>query len=392
MAEARPSPSDAAQPPVATGRRSWRDMVPSWGLSVFIHMFILVVLALITRAVSSEREMEVVLSLGVAEENMVAPAGGGASATGAQTNTAAANQSQTELPPAPTAAPAQSLPPSLPPLLPATDMADAFAPKDTGASLLSPGQVGGDGGDGSSGTGMLTGTSIGFQNLVRGMGRSGVDIVIVVDATDSMVPYIDQAKERSRQIIEVIEGVLQDAGDKRTRYMARFGVVAFKDYGDDYGITACRMSELTNEFDRVRGFIAKIVPSGGGDRPEPIHEALDAAMKMKWGRHRRKIIILVGDAPVHSTGRKRAILLATRFRRDGGVINIIDVGGVATKDTPARETVLPDFAGIANAGGGSAFLLTDEQQFWQNMIVSVFGREFQSDVSTIVERHTRDDE
>ena len=122
---------------------------------------------------------------------------------------------------------------------------------------------------------------------------------------------------------------------------------------------------------------------GGGDVPEPIHKALAVATSrndMQWRAGRQSIIILVGDAPVHTSGRKAAVELAGQFARAmRGQVNTIDVGA-------DRRQVLPDFADIARAGKGSAFQLREADRFWQHLIVTVFGKEYEQDVDYLVKR------
>ena len=95
--------------------------------------------------------------------------------------------------------------------------------------------------------------------------------------------------------------------------------------------------------------------------------------KMGWGAGRKWTVLLAGDSPVHSSGRKAALehagTFAGKFR---GTINVIDVGGAGGQRGP-RNNVQPDLARIAQAGAGEAFLLRDGEAFWRHLIVSVFG-------------------
>jgi Mg-chelatase subunit ChlD len=237
---------------------------------------------------------------------------------------------------------------------------------------------------------LLAGTSGAFQKVIGGLRRQGLDIVLVMDATNSMAPYIEQAKSRLRQIIGVTTALLSAGPMDSSRGSVRFGVVAYKDYGDEYGLSATRELPLTEDVDRVQAFIEQITAGGGGDEPEPIHEAIRAAADpaMGWKRGRRALIVLVADAPVHAMARQQAVQAAEDFaRRHRGTINVIDVGGAGQQG--ARTSVLDDLNRIAAAAGGSAFLLRDEDRFWTHLVVSVFGHQFEQDVQTIVERYGR---
>jgi Mg-chelatase subunit ChlD len=230
----------------------------------------------------------------------------------------------------------------------------------------------------------LPGAGTGFGEAVGRMRRKGLDVVLVLDATDSMSPYIDQAKVRLNDIISVVHGLVPGS---------RFGVVAFKDYGDDYGANATRMLKLTDKLEDVRAFLERTAAGGGGATPEPTHEALEAATggAVGWRPSRSRVIILVSDAPVHATGRPRAFALAKRFARDrDAAINVIDVGGAPGSEQQGNRTgILPDLQRIADDGGGSAFLLRDADRFWVHLIISIFGERYAQDVEAIVQKYTR---
>lgn len=230
---------------------------------------------------------------------------------------------------------------------------------------------------------LIDGTSEGFQNMIGGIRGRGLDVVFVIDATESMSKIMQQSKARMHDVMGVITGVLTKEG--RPPRNIRFGVVAFKDYGDDYGLDAVKAMELTNDYPEVRSFIDQIQTSGGGDEPEPIHEALAVAIdrKMGWRRQAKSIIVLIGDAPVHPSGQRDALKAARLFvSRFDGTLSVIDV-------RTERMGVLGDFAAIAEAGGGSASLLGSEDVFWEDLVVTVFGRRFERDVRTIVERYAK---
>jgi hypothetical protein len=386
---------------------------PAWLLSGLLHACILALAGMVTWAVLQPKILDRLLSLsppaaGVDDAGRTsAPTtgsnatrtggdggGGGGGPRGGADNTAAAR------PAAPVVAASAPAPQNLmdaltgSPLAPMSDQALAGI-RDPSGMLTAAGLGGlkgaGDGsGGGTPGTaaggaggpGILEGTSPGFGKYIGDLRGTGLDVVLVLDATDSMSPYIEQAKLRLHAILNVIMGLVPNA---------RVGMVAYKDYGDEYGPEAVKVMPISSDFQAVRKFIDEIVAGGGGDIPEPIHEALAAATnsrRMGWNPRRKRVIILVGDSPIHTSGRKTAYSLAAAFSRDGGVINIIDTGGTGAP-TIARTTLQPDLQRIAKDGGGEAFLLKDADAFWRHLIVSVFGQRFEQDVNVIIERFTR---
>lgn len=236
--------------------------------------------------------------------------------------------------------------------------------------------------------GLLDGTTEGFQKMIGQWRGSGLDIVLVIDVTGSMGPYLDQVKLRLNQIMGVVTGILGDTTEPMK--VVRFGVVAYKDYGDDrsFGPSACRWLPLTNSLTLVRRFLGSLHASGGGAIEEPMHRAMYIAIDprvMDWKPGRLPVIILVSDAPVHKAGREQLPQIARAFVHDrGGRINTIDTGdGV-------RRQPLEDLQTLATVGGGEAFLLQDKQAFWEHLIVSVFGREYKSDVDLILKKYLKD--
>jgi hypothetical protein len=368
--------------------RDIKEQAPSWAVSLAAHVLILLAAGMVTWVIVRARPPEQTLLLHQppagteqAAQDAGAPAGGAAA--------------QSEAPPAP-ASPAAALPAAPAPadleralLAPPVPRGGEFlaATADPSADLAralaaDPGAVAAPAG--GVGMGLLDGTSGGFGQYIGSLRGTGLDIVLVLDATDSMTPYIEQAKQRLRQVLDVVTGLVPGA---------RIGMVAYKDYGDDYGPDAVRRLPLGDDAALVRKFIDATVAGGGADIPEPVHEALRVAANaeiMDWKRRRRRVIILVGDSPCHSTGRQAAMATAAAFARAGGTISVIDTGGTGTS-AAARTTLQPDLAQVAAQGGGEAFLLKDTDAFWRYLIVSVFGQRFEQDVGVIIKKLIRED-
>ncbi len=362
-------------------QESWGRRAAAWIISTVIHALIVVLLASLVLAVVRQPPLEAVVRFEPVgrHDDPSADTSGGSAPRFETTSNTSSSPSVTPLP-APsvdaalgsTPAPDQSVVPTDskvtdPALALLTELTEELAAEHTGQ------------GDNP----LIDGASEGFQQMVGGIRGKGLDVVFVIDATNSMEGVIAQAKERANDIIGVITGVL--AKDGKPPHNIRFGVVAYKDYGDEYGIAAAKAIALTNDFDAVRDFIDQIIVGGGGDTPEPINEALKAAAsrQMGWTRKARSIIVLIGDSPVHPGGRRDAVNQARGFVRSYlGTVNVIDVG-------TGHEAVLQDFDDIAAAGQGTASLLASEDVFWEDLVVSVFGKRFERDVRLIVERYAK---
>ncbi len=373
-----PTPTDR---PNHAGRR-----VAPWLVSLVVHGLILWVFGLITWIVAVRGQPDQLITLepggggGGRRSAGISPERGRVSAARAQE---ASRPPSTAVPPAP--AP-QTVEARLERLLAAVSAETTNAESDPVRRLLEsvgegPGSGGGN--SGGRGTGLGTGIGGGFGQYVTSLQQRGLDIVFVLDATNSMAPYIAEAKKRLQSILDVITGLVPKT---------RFGIVAYKDYGDDYGLNAVKSLPLSEDVERVRRFINDIVAAGGGDLPEPVHEALQVATNRKtmaWGAGRKHVIILIGDSPVHATGRDEAIALARAFAKAGGTLNVLDAG-TAPEGQGWREQVQPDLLNIAQAGGGSAFLLRQNEPFWRHLIISTFDQRFKEDVAGIIDRYVKD--
>lgn len=364
-----------------------RKNAPSLTLSMVFHVLILLVLGWITWKIIDTKTPDILLTLppdvaDEVEEEKSLVEQGQFGEVGNASQEAFGNE-QDLLPAAPASAQRAENIDKIASQLPLPDLPAAFARTDqltaeltgTMGTIQSVVKNGG-------GSAILRGTSSGFGKYIGDLRGRGLDVVLVIDATESMSPYIGQAKKRLHEIMNVVHGLVPKT---------RIGVVAYKDYGDDFGPKAVKSLPLSDDVGKARAFINDIIASGGGDFPEPINRALAVATNnktMNWrSGSRKRVIILVGDSSCHSSGRKKALKYARTFaKKYGGTVNVIDVGG------ENRETLQPDLNAIAKAGQGSAFLLTDRDAFWRHLIVSVFGERFRNDVEIILKRFSEEKE
>lgn len=367
-------------------RRPWAARLTSWGVSLLLHGAIVALLASLVVVATQEPEVEAVITLdvaGVAPEALHRAEGDGGGAAAAPTRADTTKTQTLEASAAALEAPA----------LAATGFQADAASRPLEASAADPAvallaelasQTAAPRTTGQGNSPLLEGTSPGFQDMIGGMRGGGLDVVFVFDATDSMEPTVREAKRRIQDVINLIVGLL--TRDDNPPQNVRFGVVAFKDYGDEFGLRATDGIELTADFEKVRRYINTLVVGGGGDRPEPLDRALsDATDKdMGWEKGRRNVVVLVTDAPVHVTGRSNVLDKAHDFtQRFGGVISVIDTG-------TDHEGILADLQRIAKAGDGEAFELNEADLFWRHLVLSIFGSRFEHDIQTIVDRYTRD--
>ena len=133
-----------------------------------------------------------------------------------------------------------------------------------------------------------------LAGLKDNTGAVGVDLVFLLDATGSMGDEIDKIKASVGDIAQRIEQLPGSSAP-------RFGLVAFRDRGDEF---VTRSWDFTQDIEQFSANLSGIEAAGGGDTPESVNAGLHDAIHLSgWaddstGRHLR-MIVLVGDAPPH---------------------------------------------------------------------------------------------
>jgi hypothetical protein len=130
----------------------------------------------------------------------------------------------------------------------------------------------------------------------RGVGQGRpVDIVFVLDVTESMQPYIDAVKQN-------IISFVQDLASNNRDY--RLGLVTFEDYVvSKYPDCNCAYRySMTSDVHTFISWVSGLHAGGGGDIPEDQLDALAYASTFPFRPEAEGIIILVTDAPPHHDG------------------------------------------------------------------------------------------
>jgi hypothetical protein len=130
----------------------------------------------------------------------------------------------------------------------------------------------------------------------RGVGQGRpVDIVFVMDVTESMQPYIDAVKQNIIQFA-------QDLNSHNRDY--RLGLVTFEDYVvSKYPDCNCEYrNTMTSDVQKFIGWVGGLRAGGGGDIPEDQLDALAYAGSFPFRPEAQAIVIIVTDAPPHHDG------------------------------------------------------------------------------------------
>ena len=148
-----------------------------------------------------------------------------------------------------------------------------------------------------------------------------IEVAFVLDTTGSMAGLIDGAKRKIWSIANSIVDINPDAD-------IRMALIGYRDVGDEYVVKSYDMSP---DIQGLYGHLTRFQADGGGDTPESVNEALDAAVRdLGWSARDdvRRIIFLVGDAPPHmdyANGPKYKRTIA-RARDAGIIVNTVQAG------------------------------------------------------------------
>ncbi len=244
----------------------------------------------------------------------------------------------------------------------------------------------------SGGVGGLSGQ---FGSFIGGLRKTGLDVVLVIDATASMQHVIDDIKARSIALVSQIQSLVP---------IARVGVVAYRDKGDEF---TTRFTDLSFHGSKIKAFLDNLRADGGGDYEEAVREGLETAMDdLSWRKRSKRVIIIVGSSPPHKEDVSAIDALAAEFHQMGGVVSTIDVTRRMHEEYQREmkkwlygavgaggETEMPEFykevqaayARIADRGGGDLAMLGSESALTQQILTFAFGSKWKNEVARYAE-------
>ena len=117
-----------------------------------------------------------------------------------------------------------------------------------------------------------------------------LDILFVLDTTGSMGEEI----ERLRDTIEIVHANIRAMTPKPA---VRFGMVLYKDRGDEY---VTRVVPFTSDLSVFQAALEEVYAAGGGDTPEDLQAALeDSVKKLDWNKEGVRTAFVITDAEPH---------------------------------------------------------------------------------------------
>jgi hypothetical protein len=154
-----------------------------------------------------------------------------------------------------------------------------------------------------------------------------LDFVLVLDTTGSMGKELDYLKAEFKAIATAVH-------DKFPSVNTRFGLVLYRDDGDEY---VTRPFPFTQSAEEFRKNLAAQRATGGGDEPEALHRGLEEAMQLSWrSDDTARVLFLVTDAPPHAQYVDRTMDALNALRKLGVAVYGIKTGN----PSDAAELVL----------------------------------------------------
>jgi len=287
--------------------------------------------------------------------------------------------------------------PSSPPPVAAQRSLPVISGLGPGLVGVAPSRDGADRGGSLSGIGNIAGViggGLGGEagEAANALRKVGLDVALVVDATDSMQFVADSLKARLLKLIASLQKMVPTT---------RIGIIAYRDKGEEY---VTKWVDLSFSTSKLQDFVSNLKAGGGGDWPEAVYEGMEAAISdLKWRKNSKRVIIMLAGSPPHPDSISSVLQLAQNFHAQGGVVSVVDLAekmhedferaihrsssGVIAADF--KPTPLPAFyqefrstmSSVAKAGGGDFLPLTEEKALMRQIIVVAFGSRWQVELA-----------
>jgi hypothetical protein len=229
-------------------------------------------------------------------------------------------------------------------------------------------------------------------DYVGGLRKVGLDVALVIDATDSMQFVAESLKSRLLKLIASLHKMVPTT---------RIGIVAYRDKGEEY---VTKWVDLSFSTSKLQDFVSNLQAGGGGDWPEAVFDGLEAAVNdLKWRKNSKRVIVLVAGSPPHPDSVSNVLGLVQNFQAQGGMVSVLDMAEKMHEDferaiyrtssqlvgSQFKPTPLPGFyqefrntmSSIAKAGGGEFIPLTEDKALTKQIIVMTFGSRWQTEMA-----------
>jgi Mg-chelatase subunit ChlD len=171
-----------------------------------------------------------------------------------------------------------------------------------------------------------------------------LDLLFLLDTTGSMGDELGR-------IQQTIDSIAQRIDSFTPRPQIRYGLVAYKDHGDDY---VTRPADFTTDLGQFRASLNQLSAGGGGDTPEALDEAMyDTVVRANWSDQPAvRLVFLVSDAGPHTDPQQQFTYLDGAREAAARGVKIYPIA--ASNTDPPAEYVFRQLA--QQTMGGFVFL------------------------------------
>ncbi len=205
-----------------------------------------------------------------------------------------------------------------------------------------------------------------------------LDLVFTLDTTGSMSDQINTLKM-------TIKSISDNVSSLQVQPKIRFGLVIYRDRGDEY---LTRIYDFTDNLDEFQTVLNDVIASGGGDYPEDVNTALaDTLENLSWSTSKNtvRMAFLIADAPPHMDYGEQYDYRTAMLRAQELGVKIFPIASSGLDNTEGeymfRQIALitnAKYVFITDAGGGTEYHV-DEQDYsvsaLDSLVVKLIGDE-----------------
>ena len=160
-----------------------------------------------------------------------------------------------------------------------------------------------------------------IHKIIKKYNEHPLDLVMVIDTTESMRPYLRAIKSEINIIAENI--ISKNAN-------SRIGFLLYRDTKDKYLTKKIDFNNNINEIVRESKYF---YADGGGDRAEPMYEAIQQALEKFEFRNDNRVILVITDAKPKVIGRANMVLNTKTAKIKNVNIEIISAKEIIDENT-----------------------------------------------------------
>ena len=148
-----------------------------------------------------------------------------------------------------------------------------------------------------------------------------VDLIMVIDTTGSMKPYLRAIKSEIKTISKNVISKNENS---------RIGFMLYRDTKDKY---LTKKIEFNNNIEEIEREAKYFYADGGGDKAEPMYEAIQQALEKFEFQNENRVIVVITDAKPKVIGRANLELNTITAKRKNVNVEIISAKEMKEEDS-----------------------------------------------------------